>query len=71
MSKPDITSVVYGQLADAVEVQIAALARQRDLWRRLERLFTPIETPFPPIVPPPIPGPDPDFDGPDPEGTPK
>jgi hypothetical protein len=68
MSKPDITSVIYGQLADAAEVQISAMARQRDLWRRLERLFAPVETPLPVIVPPPLAGPDPDFVGPDPEG---
>ncbi|HYC00338.1 MAG TPA: hypothetical protein VEC57_14470 [Candidatus Limnocylindrales bacterium] len=53
----------YRQLADAVEVQIAALTRQRDIYRSLANFFDPppFHPPLPPIVPPPA-GPDPDFD---------
>lgn len=54
----------YRQLADAVEVQIAALARQRDIYRSLANFFDPpLRPPLPPIVPPPA-GPDPDYDDP-------
>lgn len=63
----------HRELADAAEVEIAALdlliraaRRRRDAHRELEQFFTPpaeprLGTPLPPIVAPPV-GPDPDFD---------
>lgn len=52
----------YRALADAVDVQLAALQRQRDIYRSLANFFDPPPaTPFPPIAAPPA-GPDPDFD---------
>jgi hypothetical protein len=53
----------YRQLAEALDVQIQALLRMRDVYRTLADFFDPPEMrpPFPPIVPPPA-GPDPDWD---------
>jgi hypothetical protein len=67
------TARMHKDLADAIEVQINALAlvmsalkRQRDAHRAMEAFFTPPATPplgspLPVIAPPPA-GPDPDFD---------
>lgn len=73
MSMPTtpITARTHKELADAIDLQISALAlvikgltRQRDAHRALEAFFTPPATPSLgsplPVLPPA--GPDPDFD---------
>jgi hypothetical protein len=52
----------YRQLADALDVQMAGMVRQRDLLRKLANFFDPpMSPPLPTIVPPPT-GPDPDYE---------
>lgn len=62
----NIIATKYRQLADAIEVEMQALARQRDVYRSIANVFDPPPQSYPPIVPPPT-GPDPDFDDPPPE----
>jgi hypothetical protein len=59
----NIIATQYRRLADAADVQAAAIIRQRDTWRALADLFDPppLHPPLPTIVPPPT-GPDPDYD---------
>jgi hypothetical protein len=67
----NVIATRYRQLADAADVQAAAIIRQRDVWRQLADLFDPppIHPPLPTIVPPPA-GPDADFDDPPQPETP-
>jgi hypothetical protein len=78
MSAPPITARTHKELADAIDLQISALAlvikgltRQRDAHRALEAFFTPPSTPLGSPLPVLPLGPDPDFDDDAPGQEPK